>query len=75
MAARARPHADTRYWDNLPDTVHVYLADLPEGKHQLKVNFKDADGNIIGSSSRTIDFRVQKDKPSILWLRSPLHTR
>ena len=31
-AAKAQPHADTRYWDNLPDAVHVLTVAADAGR-------------------------------------------
>ena len=39
IAARTRTHADTRYWDNLPDTVHIACFKLEPGSYQLKTEY------------------------------------
>jgi tetratricopeptide (TPR) repeat protein len=70
LAARVRPHADTRYWDNLPDKIHVHLAYLPEGEHQIKVHFKDKNGRIIQEFTKVLNFKVEQNKPTLLWIRS-----
>ncbi len=70
MAQRARPHADTRYWNNLPDTVWVYSIKLDEGKHSLKLDFLDAEGNVIRDFSKTVNLEVGHGEPSIVWVKS-----
>lgn len=71
LAARLRPHADTRYWNNLPDIVHVYTAKLPAGDHRVRIQFKDQTGNVIsGIEEKEIRFKIEDNKPVFLWLRS-----
>jgi len=54
MAQNAKPHADTRYWNNLPDTVHVSF--LPKGVrgNQVSVAYLDAAGNTVGTKEQAL---------------------
>ena len=70
MAARARPHADTRYWDNLPDTVHMFPLTLPAGQHRIALRFRDENGNIAHDLSKELNFDVDGNKAKIIWIRS-----
>ena len=58
MAINAKPHADIRFWDNLPDSVHVDLAQLEPGSHQAEVGALDQNGAVIGALSKKVDFTV-----------------
>lgn len=70
IAQNVRPHADTRYWDNLPDAVHIYMVDLPEGNNTLKFKFKDDQGRII-KDLKAIRSAQKVDSPlSVIWLSS-----
>jgi len=48
-----RPEADTRYWDNLPDAVHVATMALPAEKQQAKVSFLDASEHSLPDLAKT----------------------
>ncbi|OGU00926.1 MAG: hypothetical protein A2079_01370 [Geobacteraceae bacterium GWC2_48_7] len=41
IAINAKPQADTRYWDNLPDMVHVALIKTTPGTHSATFRFTD----------------------------------
>lgn len=70
IAQNARPHADTRFWDNLPDTVHVYTSRQADGEHRINVNFKDENGNKIKELEKTINFKIKNKKPVVVWVRA-----
>lgn len=70
LAANARPNADTRYWDNLPDTVHVYTGHIPQGNHQIKVRFKDEKGNYIPELEQSFAFTTNEPPSPLVWIRS-----
>jgi tetratricopeptide (TPR) repeat protein len=67
MASNARPHADTRYWDNLPDTVHVFMADLPD-KGSVSFRFKGSNGEVLPSLSRVVEFERDDHPLSLVWV-------
>ncbi len=61
--------ADTRFWNNLPDKVHVVLAKLPSGNHKINLRFKDASGNVLDSLNRTETISIN-DKYNFIQLFS-----
>jgi len=69
MALNATPHADIRFWNNLPDTIHVLPTNLSPGKHVLKFQYIDRDNNVIEglSQQRTINI---SEEDHIFWTRS-----
>ena len=47
IAQKVNPRADTRYWANLPDAVHIWTGKLPAGVQALEVAFLDASGRSV----------------------------
>lgn len=70
IAASARPHADIRYWDNLPDTIHVFAGSLEQGEHMLKLTYKDETGANTGVQFEQ-RIKIENDRPAVLFVRSP----
>jgi tetratricopeptide (TPR) repeat protein len=66
MAQNAKPHADTRYWHNLPDTVHVSF--LPKGVrgNPFTVTFLDAAGSAVGRQEQAL-----RADDVVLWFKNP----
>jgi len=53
ISSRANPKADTRYWDNLPDAVHVYPVNFTNGTHDIALTFHEkSGGKVQGLDSR-----------------------
>jgi hypothetical protein len=48
-AANAMEQADTRAWSTLPAEIRMARVVLPEGKHDVYVDYADANGQPIGS--------------------------
>lgn len=69
IAMNAKPHADVRYWNNLPDTVHVLPTALEQGEHIVEYRFKDKHGNILSDLSQKKKVVVSK-RDVIDWTRS-----
>lgn len=69
MASYVNPHADIRYWDNLPDTVHIFIADLSSGMHSGKIRYKNERGEYLTDVQNAISFEVKEGKPAVIWLR------
>jgi tetratricopeptide (TPR) repeat protein len=55
VSEATRPEADARYWDNLPDSVHVASVALPDGPASVRVTFLDGSGNVVEGLSKTVD--------------------
>ncbi len=70
IAQNARPHADTRYWDNLPDAVHLFMVDLPEGESTLEFRFKNDQGDLIDDFTKIRSVRKKEGPLSVVWLSS-----
>jgi tetratricopeptide (TPR) repeat protein len=69
-SAKMRSEADTRYWDNLPDTVHVASRRITPGQHKIEIQFLDQGGNTIEELTKVIDLNLEKHKPKLVWVRS-----
>jgi len=70
IAMNAKPHADTRYWPNLPDAVHVLTIALPDGIHTLSFEFLDSTGTAVSDLTRTKNVMVGSGRSDTIWLRS-----
>ena len=51
IAQKVNPRADTRYWGNLPDAVHVWTGKLAPGEQAFDAAFLDASGRSVSKSS------------------------
>lgn len=75
LASRAKPRADTRYWDNLPDAVHVGTRRVmrdsqPEwGVQYLNRALKPVDG-----LERPVEVHWDRRGNGIVWVRSRYST-
>lgn len=49
FASTVESHADTRYWDNLPDRVQGITLALPAGIESLRVQFQSLDGSPLST--------------------------
>lgn len=71
VAINAKPQADTRYWDNLPDMVHVALIKANPGKHSLTVRFTDDNYvQVPDLAEKKVDFEARGDKLSLVVVRA-----
>lgn len=70
IASRTRTHADTRYWNNLPDTVHIYCEELKSGSHRLEIDYLNDNGEIVPEDPNKITFNVSdKEDLMLVWKR------
>jgi tetratricopeptide (TPR) repeat protein len=74
IALNAKPHADTRFWDNLPDTVHVDFGQLAAGSHQIQVDALDDKGARVRGLEKKVQFIVGNNNNKtkgldIVWLK------
>jgi tetratricopeptide (TPR) repeat protein len=53
VASAARPEADARYWDNLPDRVLIATLSLPPEPAPVQVRFLDASDRLLESLSKS----------------------
>ncbi len=71
FAAKAKAQADTRYWDNLPDLVHVETAKLAPGTQpDWTVIYLDEAGRPIPGSERPVEVHWDDRGNGIVWVRS-----
>lgn len=71
LSSRARPAADARYWDNLPDAVHIGMFQVPPGTHPVSIQFLNADGTELPALEQTHHFTITDTaQPQILWVSS-----
>lgn len=70
MAANAKPHADTRYWDNLPDGVHTATMTIKPGMIRIQGEFFTEDGVSISELVKKKDIKVNDNGSTLIWLRS-----
>ena len=70
LSGKAKPAVDTRYWDNLPDVVHLSTFHLDPGNHNINIDFYDENGIIINgmSQSKQVTIPSGQDKPAIIWI-------
>ena len=70
LAARTRTHADTRYWDNLPDTVHIACLSLEPRSYQLRIKYFDDHGAKVSENVEQIKVPVNNENTvTLLWKR------
>ncbi|AMV71182.1 hypothetical protein JCM30471_30200 [Desulfuromonas carbonis] len=70
LAARSRTYADVRYWDNLPDKIHVLPMDLPPGSHSLSIIFTDSNGQHLADLDHTLKLEAGKGGAPLTWVTS-----
>jgi tetratricopeptide (TPR) repeat protein len=71
VSINARPQADIRYWDNLPDAVHVLALSLKPGPHALQVRYYTKQGQELPDLAQHLEFAVPADgRPALVWTRS-----
>jgi tetratricopeptide (TPR) repeat protein len=69
IAIKVKPEADTRAWDNLPESVHVSGVRLTPGMHQAHVKFYDASGNELAEYIKDVSITVPAKGDILVWVR------
>ena len=69
-AASAKTHADTRYWDNLPDGIHIATMAVPPGRTTVGVDFKDESGAVVANLRKERTLEVPPSGPTVVWVRA-----
>jgi len=65
IASAVLENADTRSWSTLPDRLHLLRVNLPEGAHELNLEFAGVGGGSIGSKpAGTIN--ISRKRPVII---------
>lgn len=70
LSFSTKTRADARYWNNLPEGLHVFTAKLPAGAQALTIQFLDASGAVDPSLTQTAPIRVDRKGNALVWLRS-----
>lgn len=71
FAARAKTKADTRYWDNLPDAVHVDTMKVTAGGQPgWSVRYLDKFGNAVPGLESEADIHWDGRGNGVAWVRS-----
>ena len=47
LSSRARPEADTRYWESLPDSIWLISAKVSPGRHDIEVAYMGSGGSAL----------------------------
>ena len=68
LSANTKPRADTRYWNNLPDMVHVQTFDSKDVSAPTEFIYKDSIGTITRSKKPTMVNETSNQ--SIYWSTS-----
>lgn len=67
LSKKADARADTRYWDNLSDMIHVHTAKIAAGE-DIEVLFHDKKGGLVSASR--VDVQADMKGRSLCWVRS-----
>ena len=75
LSVKAKPAVDSRYWDNLPDAIHVLPMRLSPGRHTLHFSFADAAGEAVAGLDRDVTVEISPSATSqLVWLSSQPRT-
>ncbi|NLC00386.1 MAG: hypothetical protein GX789_03875 [Pseudomonas formosensis] len=67
--SRVKARADHRFWNNLPDKVHVLTMPMPASR-EVQVEFLDASGAVINELTQTARIEVDAAGRGVLWARA-----
>lgn len=70
LSFSTKTRADARYWNNLPEGIHVFTARLPAGAKALTIQFLDANGVVDPSLTQVAPVRIDPKGNAVAWLRS-----
>lgn len=65
MSANAKPRADTRYWNNLPDMVHLMTLNSAQVSVPETFEYKNEDGDVLFSKAANIV--NQTNNQNVIW--------
>lgn len=75
LASRAKPRADTRYWDNLPDAVHVGTRlVMRDAQPEWGVQYLDRGRRPVDGLERPVAVHWDPRGNGIVWVRSRYST-
>lgn len=71
VSTKVKAKADVRYWNNLPDAVHVLTAQLAAGDQAADLDFFNDKGEPIPELHQQVVFHVDADsRANLVWVRS-----
>lgn len=71
LASRAKPRADTRHWDNLPDAVHVGTKRVTrDTQPDWGVQYLDRAGKQVDGLGRPVEVHWDRRGNGVVWVRS-----
>lgn len=68
--AKVTARADNRFWNNLPDMVHVHTMAAPKGEKEVRVDFVDGNGTVLPELSQTAAIHFDDRGRGLVWVRS-----
>lgn len=74
VAASTTPAADTRSWQNLPQSLTFAAFQLPPGQHVATVEFLGADKRPISVLTKTVTIQVSPDRDSVVFVSEQSYT-
>lgn len=72
-AVNARTEADTRYWSNLPDRVHVYTTYIDYGKqpdNTVEITVSDKQGKPLPELTQRVPVKIVKANSGFGWVKT-----
>lgn len=70
VSASSHPAADTRTWDNLPNSIFLHSFQLPVGTHQVTLKAFDASGKIVKQETLSVVINPQQNL-TVIWTQLP----
>lgn len=70
VAANTHPAADTRTWDNLPNSIFLYSFKCPVGTSKVTLKAYDASGKIVKEETLSLVINPQQNL-TVIWTQLP----
>jgi tetratricopeptide (TPR) repeat protein len=71
MAAKTQTRADTRFWGNLPDQVHIQTLHVDRLQNRkATITFHQTNGQEVFSLKKNADIHFPNDHSGLLWTRA-----
>lgn len=70
MTSGVKARADNRYWNNLPDMVHVYTMVRPENLEEMRFEFLDKAGQVIPELTQVRKIHVDGKGRGVVFVRA-----
>jgi hypothetical protein len=70
ISANVKPRADTRYWNNLPETIHAVTLNYPGLPDAITVELFDGAGKPVQSDKLVMNKWIDKNGNVLIWIKS-----